>query len=122
MARSWLKELAYALPNLAKLLSRLARDPRVPARSKTFAGVMAAYVLSPIDLIPDFVPVIGKTDDALLAAFTINHLIQTAGYDVVREHWDGSEDLLHLVSDVVDFTAGLVPRSLRIALRRLLRG
>jgi len=119
--RPWLRELALALPNLAKLLGRLARDPRVPPRSKTFAGAMAAYLVSPIDLIPDFVPFIGKTDDVVLAAFTLNHLIQSAGYDVVKEHWDGSDDVLDLVTDAVDFVAGLVPRTVRIGLRRLLR-
>lgn len=119
--RPWLKELAFAVPNLAKLLGRLARDPRVPPRSKTFAGIMAAYLVSPIDLIPDFIPLIGRTDDVVLAAFTLNHLIQSAGYDVVREHWDGSDDVLDLVTDAVDFVAGLVPRTVRIALRRFLR-
>ncbi len=120
--RPWLRELALALPNLAKLLSRLARDPRVPPRSKRFAGLMAAYLISPIDLIPDFIPLIGKTDDVVLAAFTINHLIQSAGYEVVREHWDGSDDVLAYLADAVDFVAGLVPRTIRLGLGRWLRG
>lgn len=120
--RPWLRELTLAVPNLAKLAGRLARDPRVPARSKAFAGMMAAYLISPIDLIPDFIPLIGKTDDVILAAFTINHVIQSAGYDVVREHWDGSEEVLDFLADAVDFAAGLVPRVLRVALGRFLRG
>ncbi|HDH02750.1 MAG TPA: DUF1232 domain-containing protein [Actinobacteria bacterium] len=120
--RPWLKDMAMAVPNLAKLLSRLARDPRVPARSKRFAGLMAAYLISPIDLIPDFIPLIGKTDDVVLAAFTINHLIQSAGYEVVREHWDGSDEVLGYLADAVDFIAGLVPRTVRLGLGRWLRG
>ena len=119
--RNWWRELAVALPNLAKLLGRLARDPRVPARSKTFAGFMAAYLVSPIDLVPDFIPFLGKTDDVVLVAFALNHMIQSAGADVVREHWDGEDDVLDMLLDVVDFVAGLVPRTVRIALNRMLR-
>lgn len=120
--RVWWKEIALSIPNLAKLLMRLATDPRVPARSKTFAGFMAAYLISPIDVVPDFIPVIGKTDDIVLVAFAVNHMIQTAGFDVVREHWDGEDDVLDVVVDVVDFVAGLVPRTIRVTLNRFLRG
>jgi uncharacterized membrane protein YkvA (DUF1232 family) len=116
------KEMALAVPNLVKLLARLARDPRVPVRSKTFAGFMAAYLVSPIDIVPDFIPFLGKTDDLVLVAFALNHMIQTAGYDVVKEHWDGEEDVLDMVVDVVDFVAGLVPRAIRVGLNRVLRG
>ena len=119
--RQWWKEIALALPNLVKLLARLARDPRVPPRSKTFAGFTAAYLISPIDLVPDFIPILGKTDDVVLVAFALNHLIQAAGYDVVREHWDGEDDVLDIIVDVVDFAAGLVPRTIRVALNRMLR-
>ena len=119
--RQWWKEIALALPNLVKLLARLAHDPRVPPRSKTFAGFTAAYLISPIDLVPDFIPILGKTDDVVLVAFALNHLIQAAGYDVVREHWDGEDDVLDIIVDVVDFAAGLVPRTIRVALNRMLR-
>ena len=119
--RNWWREIALALPNLAKLLGRLARDPRVPARSKTFAGFMAAYLVSPIDLVPDFIPFLGKTDDIVLVAFALNHMIHTAGHDVVREHWVGEDDVLDMIVDIVDFAAGLVPRTIRVGLNRMLR-
>lgn len=120
--RVWWREIALAIPNLAKLLMRLAKDNRVPPRSKTFAGFTAAYLISPIDVVPDFIPFLGKMDDIVLVAFALNHLIQTAGYDVVREHWDGEDDVLDMVVDIVDFAAGLVPRTIRVALNRMLRG
>ena len=119
--RVWWKEIALAIPHLGLLLIRLAKDPRVPARSKTFAGFAAAYLISPIDVVPDFIPFLGKTDDLVLVAFAVNHLIQTAGLDVVREHWDGEDDVLDMVVDIVDFAAGLVPRTIRVALNRMLR-
>ena len=119
--KNWWREVALALPNLAKLLTRLARDPRVPPRSKTFAGFMAAYLVSPIDLVPDFIPILGRVDDIVLVAFALNHLIHTAGHEVVREHWDGDDEVLDLLIDIVDFAAGLVPRTVRVALNRMLR-
>lgn len=119
--RQWWRDVALALPNLAKLLMRLARDPRVPPRSKTFAGFMAAYLVSPIDIVPDFIPLIGKTDDILLVAFALNHMMQAAGPEVVREHWDGEDDVLEMILDVVDFAAGFVPRTIRVGLNRMLR-
>ncbi len=118
--RIWWRDVAVAIPNIAKLLVRLARDPRVPPRSKLFAGFMAAYIVSPIDLVPDFVPLLGKADDIVLTAFALNHLINAAGHEVVREHWDGDDDTLDLIIDIVDFAAGFVPRPVRVGLKRML--
>ena len=67
--RSRVKEAALALPNLVKLLGRLVRDPRVPTRSKALAGAALAYVASPIDLLPDLIPVLGRSDDVFVAIF-----------------------------------------------------
>jgi uncharacterized membrane protein YkvA (DUF1232 family) len=117
--QEWAKEMALTLPNLAKLLGRLATDKRVPARAKRLAGMVAAYLVSPIDLFPDFIPVIGKTDDLLVAAFALNHLIREAGEDVVREHWDGSGEVLDMLIDVTSVVSGLVPGPVRLALSRL---
>ena len=119
--RVWWREALVAVPQIAKLLYGLARDPRVPPRSKTFAGFTAAYLVSPIDLVPDFIPFLGKTDDLVLVAFALNHLINTAGNEVVREHWEGEDDVLDMILDVVDFVAGLVPKTIRVALNRFLR-
>jgi uncharacterized membrane protein YkvA (DUF1232 family) len=106
------------LPNLIKLLARLLKDPRVPRRSKLVVGAAVAYLASPIDLVPDLVPVVGVVDDILIAALAINHLIQVAGEEVVLEHWDGPRDLLDLVRSVLDVATDLVP----VKVRRLFRG
>lgn len=118
-AREWLKELALAIPNVAKLLGRLAADPRVPQGAKRLAGVVAAYLVSPVDLIPDFIPIIGRTDDVLLAAYAVNYLIKSAGEHVVRDHWDGADEVLDILVDTVDVISHAMPRSLRLALGRL---
>ncbi|NOY55003.1 MAG: DUF1232 domain-containing protein [Actinobacteria bacterium] len=114
-----LKEAMLALPNMVKLVGRLVRDPRVPARSKAFAILAAGYVLSPIDLVPDFIPFLGQSDDALVVILALHRLIRSAGEDIVLEHWDGSQDVLAIVENVVDLAAGLVPARLSWLARRL---
>lgn len=122
-ASAQMKKLAadavYLLPNLIKLLGRLVRDPRVPRRSKVVIGAALAYLVSPIDLIPEFVPVVGFADDVLLVSYAVNHLITVAGEDVVLEHWDGPRDMLELVRSVLEVASDLVPPQLKRLIGRL---
>lgn len=117
--RDMLREALFALPNMVKLLGRLARDPRVPARSKAFALLALGYVVSPVDFIPDFIPVLGQSDDVFIVIVALHRLIRSAGEDVVREHWDGSQDILSIVDHVIDIAAGFVPARLTWLARRL---
>lgn len=117
--RSLALDVVQLVPNLVKLLTRLMKDPRVPRRSKLMIGGLVAYLVSPIDLVPDFLPGVGRVDDVLIAVFVINHLIDRAGEDVVLEHWDGPYDLLDLVRTVLDATGQLVPPPLRRWMERL---
>lgn len=117
--RSKVKEAALALPNLVKLLARLIRDPRVPGRSKALAGAALAYIASPIDVVPDLIPVLGKSDDVFVAIFAVHHLVRTAGEDVVVEHWDGGADVLEFVNSLIDVAAGFIPARVRWTLNRL---
>ena len=87
--RTAARELATLLPNLLFLFRGLFRDPRVPRRSKLVIGVAIAWIVSPIDLVPEFLPVIGPLDDAIVAALVLRHVIRAAGRDVVAEHWRG---------------------------------
>ena len=96
-------------------------DPRVPVRAKVFAGIAAAYAFSPIDVVPDFIPVLGKTDDILLMALALRHVIEEVGVAVVREHWDGPDQVLTVMIDLISAIADTVPRPLRMALNRYLR-
>ena len=112
-------DAVYLLPNLIKLLGRLVRDPRVPRRSKVVIGAAIAYLMSPVDLIPDFVPLIGFADDILLVSYAVNHLIEVAGEDVVLEHWDGPRDMLDLVTSVLEVASDLVPPQLKRLIGKL---
>ena len=119
--RIWWREVALALPNLAKLLTRLARDPRVPPRSKTFAGFMVAYLVSPIDLDTRFHPVPGPDRRHCSGRFRSSTTSSRLPDSKLSEHWDGEDDVLDMIVDIVDFAAGFVPRAIRVALNRMLR-
>src|SRR5204862_5394719 len=93
--RTAAKEIATLLPNLLRLFKDLIRDPRVPRGSKVLLVVGAAWVASPIDLIPEFIPVLGPLDDAVVAALILRHVMRTAGAGVVTEHWRGDPATLN---------------------------
>jgi uncharacterized membrane protein YkvA (DUF1232 family) len=108
-----LKEYALFAPRLVKLVFRLVRDRRVPARPKAILVMLGAYLASPIDLIPDFIPGLGHVDDLVLAAFALDQILNRVPDQVVREHWDGEEDVLQVVREILDIAAGIVPDWLR---------
>jgi len=112
-------DAALMLPNILKLVGRLLLDPRVPRRAKITLGMAAAYVVSPVDLIPDVIPVIGWADDVLLVLFAIDSLIERAGPEIVDEHWDGPGDLLGLVREAVGLSRSIMPKRLTAIIDRL---
>lgn len=112
-------DAALLLPNLIKLVGRLLLDPRVPRRAKISLGLASAYVVSPIDLIPEVIPVIGWADDVLIVMFAIDSLIDRSGPELVDEHWDGPGDLLSLIREVVGLSRSLMPKRLTAIIDRL---
>jgi uncharacterized membrane protein YkvA (DUF1232 family) len=108
-----LKEYALLAPRLAKLIFRLVRDPRVPARNKATLVFVAAYLVSPLDLIPSFVAGLGQLDDIVIAALALDQLLNDVPEEVLREHWDGEQDLLELVKEVLDLSTSFVPKPLK---------
>lgn len=94
MDRAALREIAAFVPNLARLFSGLVRDPRVPRRAKLVLALAAGYLASPIDLIPDFIPILGQLDDALVAGLALRYIIGRTPREIVQEHWRGDPDTL----------------------------
>jgi uncharacterized membrane protein YkvA (DUF1232 family) len=92
--RTAAKEVALLLPNVLVLFKGLVRDQRVPRGSKALLVLGAAWVASPIDLIPEFIPFLGPLDDAVVAALILRHVLRTAGEDVIAEHWRGEPETL----------------------------
>ncbi len=110
--RSWGEiagEVALVLPNVTKLFARLMRDPRVPIRRKILVGAVAGYVVSPIDVIPDFLVGIGRLDDVILVSLAIDHLMRGADEAIVMEHWDGTIDALDMVRSLFAWGAAILP-------------
>lgn len=88
------REAAMLLPNLVVLFKGLIQDPRVPRSSKALLVLGAAWIASPIDLLPEFIPFLGPLDDAVVAALILRHLVKSAGMDVVEEHWRGDPEMI----------------------------
>jgi uncharacterized membrane protein YkvA (DUF1232 family) len=88
------KQLARLLPDLAALLRGLLRDPRVPRSSKVLVGFAIVWVVSPIDMLPEFLPVIGPLDDVIVVALVLRRLVKRVGPEVVRDHWRGDPVML----------------------------
>ena len=105
------QELALLAPRLAGLIVALLRDPRVPLKSKLVAGATLAYVVSPIDLIPEIIlGPLGMVDDAVAIIFALHILINGADRAVVLDHWKGDEDVLELVKDSLELVERFVTR------------
>lgn len=85
-----LRELLRLAPDVVRLLTRLARDRSVPVGARIWLGALVAYLLSPIDLIPDVVPVLGYADDAIVVAVAVRFAIRRAGGETVQRHWPGT--------------------------------
>lgn len=88
------KELAVLVPNLVLLFRDLVRDPTVPRGPKVWLALGGLWLVSPIDLLPEFLPVIGPLDDAIVAALVLRHVVKHAGVEVVRMHWRGAPGTL----------------------------
>jgi len=89
--------LARFIPDCLVLIKRLIGDPRVPRSRKLVLGALVAYLAMPIDLVPDFLPVVGQLDELIIAALAIRVALRGGGPDLLREHWPGPEQSLQAV-------------------------
>jgi uncharacterized membrane protein YkvA (DUF1232 family) len=87
-----LREAMRLLPDVLRLLRELAGDPDLPRGVRVRLGLLLAYLAFPIDLMPDFIPVLGYADDAIIATAVLRSVVRRAGIDAVRRHWRGTED------------------------------
>jgi uncharacterized membrane protein YkvA (DUF1232 family) len=91
------RDVARFVPDCIVLVRRLLGDPRVPRRHKLLLGALVGYLAFPFDLVPDFIPVAGYLDDALLVALTLRAVLRGTGGELLREHWPGPESSLALL-------------------------
>jgi uncharacterized membrane protein YkvA (DUF1232 family) len=86
------REALRLLPDLLRLLPRLAGDPSLPRAARAALALLLAYLALPFDLVPDFIPVVGYADDAIIVAAVLRWVVRRAGIEVVRRHWPGTDD------------------------------
>lgn len=91
------RAVATFIPDCLVLFQALLRDPRVPRRSKALLVGLIAYLAMPFDLVPDFIPVAGQLDDAIIVAFVIRSVLRAGGPELVREHWRGPQRSLDAI-------------------------
>lgn len=89
------KDLASLLPDCVTTARRLRKDPRVPRRAKVAVAIAAVWVISPIDLIPEFLPVIGPLDDIVVVALALRYAARAVPREVLLEAWPGRPEVLN---------------------------
>jgi uncharacterized membrane protein YkvA (DUF1232 family) len=87
-----LGETLCLLPDLLRLLRRLAADRGVPRAARVRLWLLLGYLAIPIDLVPDFVPVLGYADDAIVVSLVLRSVVRCAGAPVIRRHWPGTDN------------------------------
>ncbi len=97
------------MPDCAVLFKRLLGDDRVPRTRKLWLGALVAYLLMPIDLVPDFIPVAGQLDDALIAAVVLRLVLRSGGSGLIREHWPGPPASLGVVLRLAGYGRTMPP-------------
>jgi uncharacterized membrane protein YkvA (DUF1232 family) len=91
------RALARFVPDCIVLFRRLLADPRVGRRTKVVLGALIAYLALPFDLVPDFIPVAGYVDDAVIVAIALRHIVRASGNAVIEEHWPGTANSLEVL-------------------------
>lgn len=113
LARALIREL----PNLFRLVFRLLRDPAVGRFDKLLFGAVAVYLLTPVDLIPDFLGVLGWVDDFYLVGLALGRLMVSAGPDGLLKHWDGNPRTLGYLVEGVEQLGAELPSKVRRGLQ-----
>ncbi|MBI4609844.1 MAG: DUF1232 domain-containing protein [Candidatus Rokubacteria bacterium] len=111
-----MKELLLLLPNLARLVFGLATDPKVPASTKLALAAVAAYLASPVDLLPDFIPFVGYLDDVILVAVVLDGLLNHVDRAVLLSHWPGDPGTLEKTATIARRVAAWVPGRIKARL------
>lgn len=87
-----LRDVLRLLPDVVRLVRRLAADPTLPRGLRFRLTLLVGYLLLPIDLVPDFLPVVGYADDALVVALVLRSVVRVAGEEALDRHWPGTPE------------------------------
>lgn len=89
------------LPDLFMLLIRLLSDKRVPLSKKIFLTSVVGYLMIPLDIIPDFIPFIGYTDDLILAIFALDNLLNSIDQSIIIDNWSGDANIIETIQTII---------------------
>lgn len=103
--RTELREMVRLVPDVVRLVTRLARDPSLPRGVRVRLGLLLGYLALPIDLVPEVVPVVGYADDVVVVALVLRSVVRRAGPEAVERHWPGTPDGLAAVLRLADVRA-----------------
>jgi uncharacterized membrane protein YkvA (DUF1232 family) len=107
------KQLLRAIPDLVRLTARLVGDPLLPRAAKIALGAAMVYLASPVDLVPDFIPLLGYLDDVMLAALLVDGILNWVDRGLVLKYWPGTPDSLERLARTARMLAVWVPRRLK---------
>jgi len=110
------KDLLLALPRLGRMLISLAGDRQVPTAAKVVLAALAVYLVSPIDLVPDFIPWLGYLDDVILAAVVVDGVLTFVDRPLLLRYWPGSAVSLERTAAVAHRLARWVPNRIKARL------
>jgi uncharacterized membrane protein YkvA (DUF1232 family) len=122
-AKRTLLDVIRLLPNFLRLLGGLLLDRRVALLDKALVAGAIAYIVSPLDLVPDFIPFLGQVDDVFLLMTALERLVANAGPDVVYDHWRGDPDEIAGLDfrEIVGAATMFLPGGIKSKLVRLVR-
>lgn len=116
-----LGEYLFMLPDFFILVCRLAVDKRVSTKHKLFVSGIIAYLVMPLDIIPDFIPVIGYVDDLVLAVLGLNLILNEIDEKVLKDNWSGEGDVLHQMQNITAAAEKFLDKNLISRIRSWLR-
>lgn len=105
-----MKSFLMFLPNMVLLLGRLLKDARVPVAEKALFLAAIVYVISPIDVIPDFFPFIGQVDDIYVVSLVLLRLLNRTDENIIRQHWTGGGDIVSLANSIASIAPKFLPK------------
>ncbi len=104
------------IPKFLRLIINLLRDPRVSTTDKAILGATVAYLLNPIDIVPDWIPFLGLVDDVYLIALALLRLLLRTDAKVLNQYWDGPEELIPVLKQTAEWAVVFLPEKVRKAL------
>lgn len=116
-----LGEYLFMLPDFFILVSRLAVDKRVSSKHKLFVSGIIAYLILPLDIIPDFIPLIGYMDDLVLVVLGLNLILNEIDEKVLRDNWSGEGDILHQMQKITAAAEKFLDKNLLTRIKKWIK-